>query len=198
LSIDDQDVAAMLARAGVAADRDLEDIAATELEMAAALVELPQAAAELLDPTDKLEIKDEARIPIQKLVNEMGTAQKVALAMRGNKEARMILIRESNKMVCTAVIRSPRITEPEIVAAALSRSVNDEVIRIIAKSKDMTRSYNVKVALVKNPKTPLQIALSFLKILRQNDLKAISASKSVPAIVAEQARAILKQRTGGA
>jgi len=194
---EDQEIAELFARAGIVSYNSFEDLALGDLEKVAALVELPKAASELLDHSEKPEKKEEERIPIQKLINEMGTAQKVALAMRGNKEARTILIRESNKMVCTAVIRSPRMTEPEIVAAAQSRSVNDEVIRIISKSKDMTRSYNVKVALVKNPKTPLQTALNFLKILRQNDLRAVGASKSVPAAVAEQARAMLKQRTGG-
>ena len=139
----------------------------------------------------------EKRISIQQLISSLNVAQKVALAMRGNKEARTLLVRETNRVVANAVIRSPRITEQEIVAVANSRSVSDEVVRIISQSKELHRSYAVKFALVKNPKTPPAAMTRFLSLLRQTDLKAVAKSKNVPGVVAAHAKRMLLSKTGG-
>jgi hypothetical protein len=168
--------------------------------VAAEVVGLAEAAAGAAGEGEAEGEKDEeeepGRVPMAKLINGLNAAQKVALALKGNREARAILIRDSNRVVATAVIKSPRITEQEVVAAAKSRSVSDEIIRIIANSKEMSRSYGVKVALVNNPKTPLQTATKYLSLLRQNDLKAIAKSKSVPSALATQAKRMLTNKAG--
>jgi hypothetical protein len=127
------------------------------------------------------------RIPVYKLITTLNVAKKVALAIRGNKEARSILVRDRNRVVATAAIRNPRVTEQEVAAAASSRTVCDDVIRTIATSKDMTRSYLVKLALVSNPKTPLTHAMKMLPLLRANDIRVLAKSKNVSAAIATQA-----------
>ncbi len=133
----------------------------------------------------------EPPLPMLKLINKLSVAKKVSLAVRGNKEARALLVRDRNRVVASAAIRNPRTTEQEVVAAAQSRSVCDEVIRIIAGSKDMTRSYGVKVALASNPKTPLPQAMRLLTLLRANDIKVLAKSRNVPSAIANQARRLL-------
>ena len=58
--------------------------------------------------------------------------QKIKLARMGNKEARGLLVRDRNKLVATAAIRSPKMTENEVESFAKARNVSDEVLRIIA------------------------------------------------------------------
>jgi hypothetical protein len=134
------------------------------------------------------------RLPMLKLVNAMNMAQKVALATRGNKEARSILLRDSNRVVAVAAIKNPRITDQEVQAAARSRSVNDEVIRIIANSRDMTRSYGTRLALVQNPKAPLAVTMRMLPGLRATDLKAVAKSKGLPQVLVQQAHKLATQK----
>ncbi len=178
-----------------------------ELEQAAEKVALPPAASMLLQEDAEvdaraeaaaraLEEKDEvkARIPTLKLINSLNVAQRVALAFKGNKEARTILMRDANRLVASATIRNPRITEQEVVAAAQSRTVCDEVVRIIGSSKDLLRAYGVKAALVNNPKTPLPTAMRLLTLLREADVRAVAKSKNVTAAVANQARRMLAQK----
>ncbi len=136
----------------------------------------------------------EKRIPTLKLVGQLNIAQKVALAMRGNKEARSLLVRDSNRLVAVAAIRSPRITEGEVKMVAASRTVHDDVIRIIGNSRELSRSYGVKVALAGNPKTPLPIAMKLLPLLREAEIKIMAKSKNVSAAVATQARRMLQTR----
>lgn len=212
-----------LMRAGVipdvAASADvLAKLSPQELQMAAAKIALPDLAEPLLDGSgdaDKaaasaaapaqnevlkasVEADAQAQKPMLKLVAELNMAQKIALATKGNKEARSILLRDANRIVAVAAIRNPRITEQEVQTAAKSRSVNDEVIRIIANSKDMTRSYGTKLALVNNPKVPLSIALRFLSSLRGVDLKAVANSKGLPQTLVAQAKKLVQSAdTGG-
>ncbi len=134
------------------------------------------------------------RVPVLKLVHNLSVAQKVALAIKGNKEARAILVRDTNRVVASSAIRNPRVTEQEVVSAAQSRSVCDEVIRIIAASKEMARGYAVKLALVNNPKTPLPVAMRMLTLLRANDVKNIAKSRNVSSAVANQAKRLISAK----
>ena len=136
----------------------------------------------------------EKRVPMLKLVAQLNIAQKVALAMRGNKEARSLLVRDSNRLVAVAAIRSPRITDGEVKTVASSRTVHDDVIRIIANSRELSRSYGVKVALASNPKTPLPMAMKLLPLLRDAEIKIMAKSKNVSAAVSTQARRMLQTR----
>jgi hypothetical protein len=131
------------------------------------------------------------------LVSTLNISQKVALALKGNKEVRTLLVRDSNRVVAGAAIRSPRITEEEVSKAASNRSVSDEVIRVIAQSKDLCRSYSVKLALVGNPKTPIPVAMRFLSLLRESDIKGIAKSKNVSSAVAAQAKRLMATKKPG-
>lgn len=156
-----------------------------------------KSAAELAKAIESHGDNAAEQVPILKLIAGLNTAQKVALALKGNKEARTALIRDRNKMVATAAVRSPRLTEQEVVSAATSRSIADDVIRIIAASKEHTRSYAVKLALVGNPKTPLPTAMRLLTLLRQNDIRSVAKSKNVPSAIANQAKRLATAQSGG-
>jgi len=157
----------------------------------AASADAQPAAEGASDAASPLPVLEVPPLPILKLITQLNIAKKVALAVRGNKEARAILVRDRNRVVATAAIRNPRVTEQEVTTAAQSRSVCDEVIRVIAMSKDMTRTYGVKLALVTNPKTPLTHAMRFLPLLRGNDVKVVAKSRNVSSAVANQARRLL-------
>ena len=77
--------------------------------------------------------------------------EEIRLATIGNAYCRSVLIRDSNRLVAMSVVRSPAITDGEIVAAAANRAVCDDVIRFIANSREHTKDYAVKQALVTIP-----------------------------------------------
>jgi hypothetical protein len=128
------------------------------------------------------------RASIQVLLGQMTTSQRIRWACIGNREVRTHLMRDSNKLVAAAAIKNPRVTEQEVMAIALSRSVNDEVIRVIASTKEWTKSYRVRLNLVNNPKCPLPAAMTFLRTLRASDIRALAKNKNVPSVLAQTAR----------
>jgi hypothetical protein len=123
--------------------------------------------------------------------------EKIRLATIGNAYCRKMLVRDSNRLVAMTVIRSPQMTDMEVQRIAGSTNVCDDVIRYIANSRDRSKDYAVKLALVTNPKCPLGSSLRFLAYLHQDDLRNIARSKNIPGALATSAKKLLKQREGG-
>ncbi len=118
----------------------------------------------------------------------MSVPAKIALATRGNREARGLLIRDSNKTVQMAVITSPKITEAEVETVAKMRSLPDEVLRKIARNKEWMKKYTILKALATNPKTPSGIALTLITRLQDFDMKMLLKDKNVSEVVRREAK----------
>jgi hypothetical protein len=127
-------------------------------------------------------------------ISTLNVAQKIRLALLGTAAHRALLITDSNRLVAIAAIKSPTVTDQEVMRYATNRSVPEDVIRYIASKREWTRNYFVKVNLVNNPKTPLPTAMQFLSHLRRHDLKALVGNKNVPAGLTSAARNMIKRQ----
>jgi hypothetical protein len=128
------------------------------------------------------------------IIQHMSVFQKVKLGRLGNKEARGLLVHDRNKVVAIAALSSPKIGQIEVVGITQSRSVCEEVLRLIAMNREWTRNYKVKLNLVTNPKCPQALALKFLNYLQEKDLRSIMRSKDVHTAVSTHARRILTKK----
>jgi hypothetical protein len=135
------------------------------------------------------------RIALIRRVMLMKVKDRVKLAMKGDREARAILIRDSNRVVAQAVIRNPRITDQEVEAIAAMRTVNDDVLRVIATNRGWARQYPIIHNLARNPRTPLPTAMQILMRLYTKDLKALSQNRNVAEAVRRQALRISTTRS---
>ena len=124
----------------------------------------------------------------------MGVGEKIKMALTGDKEWRSILIRDSNKLVNSAVVKNPRITEPEILTISKSVIQNDEILRVICQNKEWIKNYEIRRALVLNNKTPLPVALRFMGFMTEKDLSAMGKSKNISSVIANQARRMLSNK----
>ncbi len=131
---------------------------------------------------------------LYKRINQMSVAEKIKLALLGNKEARNILIKDSNKIVALSVLQSPKITIQEIRSLAQSRNLMDEILLAIARNKQWIKDYQIRLALTTNPKTPPSIATRFLSTLRENDIKKIARDKNVAGYIARAAKRIMNAK----
>jgi hypothetical protein len=127
-------------------------------------------------------------------IQEMLVADKIKMALTGDKEWRTLLIRESNKQVNTAVLRNPRISEGEVLTIAKNRSSSDELIRIILLNRDWVKLYDMKKALIIHPRTPLQAAMRYMTFLSEKDIKELAKSREVGQAIVNNARRMLMTR----
>ncbi|HYD41072.1 MAG TPA: hypothetical protein VEB43_09605 [Anaeromyxobacter sp.] len=177
--------------------------AAAPQETAAALMaeydrELAQEGAP--DEAPHAETPEEAqkKLNITQRILKMSVSEKIKLATLGNKEARTLLLRDSNKLVCMAAATSPRITDGEIIGLANSRTANADVLRYIYSNREFLRTYAIKIALVKNPKVPLPTALKLLQTLQEKDIKELARDRNVPQTVQAQAKAFMMKKEAAA
>jgi len=128
------------------------------------------------------------------LAKEMTVSEKIKMALTADKEWRMLLIKDINKLVSGSVIKNPRITEAEILLISKSHLNNDDILRDICINKDWTKNYQIKKSLVENHKTPLHFALRFLSGLTDKDLGVLAKSKNVSSVISTQARRLLMNK----
>ncbi len=134
-------------------------------------------------PAEIIEQEIKKKIDIREKIKRMSVSERLRLAMRGNMEARSILIFDAVPMVAKAVINSPRVTKIEIERWAAMRIMEEEILIEISKNKTFMRNYNVRLALIYNPHTPLNLVIKMMSTLNERDIKALSKSKAVPSAV---------------
>ncbi len=138
----------------------------------------------------------EQRISVINRIMKMGMKDRMRLAMKGDREARNILIRDPNRIVTQAVVNNPRITEQEIEKIASMRSITEDVLRQIANNRQWSRAYPVVHNLARNPRTPIANVLTILSRLHLRDLAALSKNRNVSDAVRRQALRLSQARTG--
>lgn len=137
------------------------------------------------------------RIAMINRIMKMGVKDRVKMAMKGDREARNILIRDPNKLVSSAVVNNPRISEQEVEAISAMRSMSEEILRQLATNRQWSRSYTIMNNLIKNPRTPLANVMTMMNRLQLRDLAALVKNRNVSDAVRRQALRMQTARTGG-
>lgn len=139
--------------------------------------------------------KETERIsPLQK-VSRLTVGERVQLAMKGNKEERYILIRDGSKVVSSAVLESPKVTDQEVEMFASMKNVQESVLRGIAGKRKFMKTYAVVRSLANNPRCPLDVQLTILKNLLNNDLRGVAMNKNVSETARKVALKLFQERT---
>ena len=138
---------------------------------------------------------EERRDSTLQKISKLDIKGRIALAMRGNKEDRSILIRDSTKLVSLAVLDSPKVSDAEVEAFALQKNVLEAVLRAIPMKRKYAKSYAITRNLVTNPRTPIDVSLGLMKNLLIRDLKNLSDNKEVSDTIRKMATRMFKQKT---
>lgn len=164
-------------------------------------------AAEVLEELTSVmaeEQKEEAQLDPEKIklaamstlqrINLMSISDRVRLALTGSKTERLVLIKDPNKMVQTAVLDSPKMADDEVLINIRNLSLSSEIIGKIANNRDWTKNYTIILGLVQNPKTPVNRAISFIKQLHIRDLKLLAQDRNVSPVIRTLAQNLEKQK----
>ena len=128
-------------------------------------------------------------------VKELPAGQKLALAKKGNKDVRMILIKDSNDMVAMETVSSSRITDGEILSIATMRDVSEKVLRYIANNRKYRQNKQIVLALLNNPHTPVGVSLGLgIHSLTDRELGELAKSRNVPGVISRAAKSVLDRR----
>ncbi len=137
---------------------------------------------------------EERRDSVLQKIAKLDIRGRITLAMRGSKEDRSILIRDSTKLVAIAVLESPKVSDGEVEKFALQKNVLEAVLRAIPLKRRFAKNYNITRNLVQNPRTPLDLSLGLMKNLLVHDLKNLSGNKEVSDTIRKLALRMFKQK----
>lgn len=143
--------------------------------------------AQDIDSNLDQKIRETNQSALGKLLN-MSVKEKIIAAMRGSREERGILINSRNRLVMRAVLASPKLNDGEVERFAGSKSVSEEVIRVIASNNKWLRHYPILLAVVQNPKAPIQRALRLMNQLSFKDINRLSMDRNINPVIRRQAK----------
>lgn len=163
----------------------LQDLQRTDLEDISAFAE---AAAEAEPDNAKRETM------LQKL-SRLRVVERVQLALKGGRDERVLLIRDPCKVVQRAVLQSPQLSEQEVESFSKMTTLSEETLRLIANNRKFRKNYVILRALIFNPKSPLEVTLHLLPMIKATDVKLLSTSKNVADTLRTAAARLMRQRS---
>ena len=167
-------------------------------ELMSESIEQRRANIESVIKREQLEggVATDERVSMIRRIMFMGPKDRMKLAMKGDREARGILIRDSNKVVSCAVIHNPRVSEQEAELISAMRTVDGEVLRQIAMNRSWARKYPIIHNLVRNPRTPLPTVVNVLPRIHTRDLLILKENRNISEAARKQALRITQARAG--
>jgi hypothetical protein len=141
------------------------------------------------------EMQEEERLSTIQKIARMTVSERVQTALKGNREERIILIRDANRIVSAAVLDSPKLSDSEAEAIALMKNVSQEVLRAVGAKREFAKNYTVIHNLAKNARTPIATSLGLLNRILTSDLRALARNKNVPEVLRKSAQRQVQVRT---
>jgi hypothetical protein len=188
------EVEAQPALAAASTSSDTAKDAAEKTATAAA--EKSAATAIAAKARKPIPVHEDRRDSTLQKISKLDIRGRITLAMRGNKEERSILIRDSTKLVSLAVLDSPKVSDGEVEKFALQKNVLESVLRAIPMKRKFAKNYSIIRNLVYNPRTPLDLSLGLMKNLLVHDLKNLSGNKEVSDTIRKVAIRMHRQKSG--
>jgi hypothetical protein len=162
------------------------------------VIDFDQALIDTGEPDDPdIENEELDHESVTQKLQKMSFTQRLKAAVKGSKEMRMILVRDTNKMIAAAAMSSPKMTEQDVEGIAGMASVSDDVLRTISRNRAWMKNYKITLRLCKNPKCPVAISMNILPRIMERDLVGISTDRNVPEPLRIAARKrVVTSRTG--
>jgi hypothetical protein len=145
-------------------------------------------------PNPRREERDRKRLTAIQRTQGMSVLQKVKAALTGSQEERMILVRDSNKLVARAVMQSPKLSEHEVENYASMKDISEEALRVITLNRKFMRLYSIVRALANNPRTPIDVGLHLLSRVYDADLKRLALNRNVSDVIRHAAEKLIRQK----
>jgi hypothetical protein len=173
-----------------------DDIQFKETERIAAKIQFNPVDEDThqFDETTGEEVAIDKVRPLYAQLAELSISKKIRRAQIGSAADRMILVRDSDRRVAVSAVKNPNVQEAEIVRISSSRAVSEDVLRVIAMSREWTRSHQIKLNLVSNPRCPFAFAAKLVPHLRDHELKNIARSKNVTGSISQAAKQQLERK----
>lgn len=109
-------------------------------------------------------------------VRGLSQVEKILLAVKADRSERAQLLQDNDPRVLLSILRNPRLTVEEVIRLAKSAFLNYQIADVIMNTAQWMSNLDVRLALIRNPKTPQAFSLRILPTLPESELRAIAKS----------------------
>jgi hypothetical protein len=126
--------------------------------------------------------------PARDQPEELSNAQKIQLALHGNRDQRNAILRDRNRMLHAYVLKNPGINIDDVLAIAKNPQMGAEIFKQIGERQDWMQRPQIALALARNPKVPADVAVRALAYVPQDALRQMAKGSGAPPHVIQAAR----------
>ncbi len=145
-------------------------------------------------PAVSVELKLNAEEQLLARLPQLPLGQKITLARRGPARLAGSLVAEGHPRLLSVALDNPRLTEAQILKALAREKTPAAVPLAIARHRKWSELYNVRLALVRHPLSPLASVLGYLPQLTVSDLRELASPGIVPEALRKYLQAEVARR----
>lgn len=164
------------------------------LGAAARAVELHHIADFMSPPVRPEGEEPPRRIPNFGKGRPLTLGERKSLARTHDRSLIQRVVRDPHPDVIRILLDNPSLTEPDVVRICASRPCDPEVLQTVYEHRRWVVRYRPRNAIVRNPNTPLDVALLLAPLLRPTELREASTSSELAAPLRLSCRGLLDRR----
>src|SRR5258708_35063218 len=146
-------------------------------------------------PGISTELKRNAEDQLIARLPQLPLGQKITLARRGPARAAGALLAEGHAHILSVILDNANLTEAQILKVLSREKLPDGIIKAISQHRKWSCAYNVRLALVRHPASPLSTVLAYLPELTVSDLRELAAPGIVPENLRNYLQAEIQRRS---
>jgi hypothetical protein len=140
------------------------------------------------------ELKRNAEDQLTSRLPQLPLGQKITLARRGPARLAGALLAEGHAQIISIVLDNAYLTEAQVLKVLSRENIPPGVVRAISQHRKWSISYNVRLALVRHPLSPLATVLAYLPQLTVSDLNELASPGIVPESLRKYLQAEVQRR----
>jgi len=133
-----------------------------------------------LTPTVAGDIKAAADEVLIQRLESLSSGERLSLARRASGRVVAALLMDSEARVFRTALESPRLTEALVIRGLMSATCSAALVRTVCEHSKWSLRREIRIALLRNPKTPPNYAQDFAQGLPPGLLKEILQSSRLP------------------
>lgn len=130
-------------------------------------------------------------------IRQLNRPQKILLALKADREARMILLKSYDPQVYHFLCQNPRLTSEEVVELTKSDLLLPHTIELMVRNREWMKNERIKLHLVVHPKSTTAVSLNLLALLSDRSVRDVVRNPYVRGAVRKAALNMLQRRGGG-
>ena len=144
-----------------------------------------------LDVSIRPQVRRQAEQTLLQRLPKLALGERIALARIASRAIVAELRKESNERVFRSLLENPRLTEGDLMPLVVGSFGHPSTLAILARDRRWGTRYAIRYALVRNPKTPIDVAIHLVASLNKTDLRVLAKDPSLKQPIKKRCKVLL-------